>query len=373
MKRHVEIESGVWKKAPKSVDDIVKTFKQELEDSVQLVKKELPKDKICNVYTTFKINAPVLLSNAEEAEPLTVKPLTCRFLSKCSDNEVLVSKLVINQNIEHGESIVTMDKYTRDGFIHHLKKISDKLTFDPAKTKSNCFVFKTGSCEFDAFFELLIRWICSLSNKTKFYYIVKIDTSIDEEDEFDIYESEEDEININEIVNSASSLAIQTLISNETGCNDRFAMDCAKEIMFMKDKGLLTHIEVVADQSNCINKTESGELHRYILDLIKNNYAYKIDFMFIPLKQEKVFSFRIEMAYLNGNMRLFLQPKEHGEVIYRDDISNDNRHCKMQSIHCIDNAEDMKELEEMVYFYLLRGINLSNKVAHEWKLIVKSL
>ena len=61
MKRHVKIESGAWKKAPKSVDDIVKTFKQELEDSIQLVKEELPKDKICNVYTTFKINAPVYL------------------------------------------------------------------------------------------------------------------------------------------------------------------------------------------------------------------------------------------------------------------------------------------------------------------------
>ena len=413
-------EKGVWIKASRTTSAIIEELTKLQEISCTKVKgKYKGLDK---VITRIEIDAIPLVGKEDVAELLTVHSENeeiCEEFAHYNKNDVASSTIDVIYDYKRSKIKFKSDQYTRQLFRGETcthccatYKLKDILS---EKVELNYLL----SDAYENVMRYILSKICSLVNKSLFYYRSSIYVELDicevhnkgesttkssdskereyvaqteeeyeklqklllnEEDvEHEIDKSKfgkETEILEREnfkITKDALASGMKAMMLNTPDNLVKSYISFAEEMLFLEDEGDITTVTKYCDSASIgENDTEKCmDLFYYIIaDLIAKNLKSKIDLAFVTDvndEERELFSIRIEVIFAGGLKQIFMKPMKDSKK-----LSAPTGHTS-QHIYDISNPTDYMTLQSDMVELIQHGICYSNKVSSDWELIIKSL
>lgn len=417
-KLNVLYEKDVWVRAPRTTSAIIEELTRLQEVSCTKVKdKYKGLDKII---TRIEINAIPLVGKEDAVELLTVHSEDeeiCEELAHYNKNDVVSSIIDIIYDYKRSKIKFKSDQYTRQLFrgetcvscctIYKLKDVlSEKVELDHLLSNA-----------YEDVMQCVLSKICSLVNKSQFYYRTSIYVEVDAnvhhsknesvtgssdskeheyiaqtEDEYDkiqkllsSYDAEEDVDNSKfgkesgilekenfKITRDALASGMKAMILNTPDNLVKGYISYAEEMLFLEDEGNITTITKYCDSTSI--GEDDGEKYMdifYIMaNLIAENLKNKVELAFmtdVDGKERESFSIRVEVVFAGGLKQIFMKPMKDSKK-----IETPAGHTSQQ-IYDISNPVDYVSLQLDMTDLIYQGICYSNKISSNWELIIKSL
>lgn len=418
-KLNVLYEKDVWVRAPRTTSAIIEELTRLQEVSCAKVKdKYKGLDKII---TRIEINAIPLVGKEDAVELLTIHSEDeeiCEELAHYNKNDVVSSIIDIIYDYKRSKIRFKSDHYTRQLFrgqtcvscctTYKLKDVlSEKVELDHLLSNA-----------YEDVMQYVLSKICSLVNKSQFYYRTSIYVEVDAdkhhskkesatessdnkereyiaqtEDEYDkiqkllsSYDAEEEVDNSKfgkesgilekenfKITRDALASGMKAMILNTPDNLVKGYISYAEEMIFLEDEGDITTVTKYCD-STSIDKNDtdaSMDLFYYVMaDLIAENLKSKVDLAFVTDvngEERESFSIRVEVVFAGGLKQIFMKPMKDSKKI------ESTAGYTSQQIYDISNPADYMSLQSDMSDLIYQGICYSNKISSDWELIIKSL
>lgn len=180
----------------------------------------------------------------------------------------------------------------------------------------------------------------------------------------------DNDANISKIALEAVRLAMAEQQTSSVGCH----MELAKELIFIKDRGTICDIGTISYHNDRrISQTECSNIADYILlAKLTSQLRTKIELLFECYVDDSVvptelYSIRLEVLYINGAKRVFVQGKENSKIIKSENGNTE------QLLFDMSNPKEVEDLPMIIATYIMKGSSYASKLSSDWQLTIKSI